>query len=211
MTQTLIHKTPVPFEWIGLARQLRTRVGETADIAKLNIERLIGPLRPKGRFTPVARHVFLQHICDQWQTKYFPEFGRLSAYAQFENGKLRLAEMRAVPTRLRYSSWNDPEDWEQSISIRSTIVINKPSNKPPLFAYEQRDLAAFGLHAVARKWMRGSATHKNDDAILQDMREVAHHVIEQKAEFEIPVDNGFWVGEGILINSKPVLMVRTFR
>src|SRR4051812_28732529 len=96
-------------DFVELAHHLRNRVGETADVAKLHTERLVAPLRLKPGFTPVARHKYLQQICQQWETK-LPPFGRLSAYAAFQDSKLRLAELRAVPTRLRYANW-DEVDW----------------------------------------------------------------------------------------------------
>ena len=199
---TLVHnRTHVPAESVGLARLLRGSLFEPADIAKHEINRIVGLLQPKQRFTPMPRFEFLRRIVERW--KNMPSYGRLETFAEFKDGKMRLAELRCTPTRLRYNNW-ESDDWEFSISICSTIIISKP----PMFVHEKRDLAAFGLHSVARKIERGLI--KTDEAILRDMLCAAQNVADQKAEFEIRCDNGMFVGELILVTGKIVNMVRTF-
>src|SRR6185436_5390749 len=113
----LIHKPIVDREWVGLARQLRNKVGETAGPAKQEINRLIGPLKPMPRFTPMPRKKYLEYMLKRWEG--LPEIGRLSAFAAYQDSKLRRGELRACPSRLRYRSWQDG-DFEPSISILET-------------------------------------------------------------------------------------------
>ena len=194
-------KEPVAREFIGLARQLRYRVAESAIPARFRMDQLIEPLRPKPGFQPYPKHTLLKHICKQWER--LPSFGRLEHFARFEDGKLRLADLRATPTKLRYKNWAD-DDWEEGISVCQTLVICKPPN----FAHEQRDLCAVSLHAAARYYQRASV--KSDDAILKDLHPLANFTLEQNTEFTISVNGGNWVGEGLNINSKVVLLARSF-
>src|SRR4051794_4914116 len=90
----------VPAEALGRARLLRNTIAETAIPAKLQIERLTAPIRPRDRFQPMPRYKALEQIRDRW--KELPKLGCLDSMAEFENGKLRLGEMRLTPTRLRY-------------------------------------------------------------------------------------------------------------
>src|SRR4051812_29781813 len=103
----------VPNEFVGLARQLRYRVGENAIAARRDMEELIVPFQPRPGFKPMPSHKLLQNLRDRW--KGLPEVGRLDMTAEFENGKLVLSEIRAVASRLRYKGWNE-DDWEECIN-----------------------------------------------------------------------------------------------
>ncbi len=191
----------VPLEWIGRARALRNSIGESTVEAKAQIERLISPLRPKPGIVKMPRHVILQQIRDHWLK--LPKTGQLDTVATFDKGKLKVGELRATPTRLRYAGWTEG-DYEHSISLTHTLVFIHP----PQFVYDRRDAVAFGLHAIARRYERGA--DKSDAAVLNDMVPLSLLTYEQRAEFEIPVNGGSWVGEAAKINGKLVLIVRTY-
>src|SRR3954471_10598229 len=113
----------VPNEYLGRARVLRNLIGEPATIAKKQIASLLTPLTPRPGFTPMPRFDILKQIRDHWLK--LPKTGRLDVLAEFERGKLRVAEMRLTPTKLKYKSWQS-DDWEQSISIHTSLVIIQP-------------------------------------------------------------------------------------
>jgi hypothetical protein len=191
-------------EWIGRARMLRNKTAETAVVSKLQVERMLAPLRPRAGFKPMPRHDALRQIRDRFS--HLPEFGRLDVVSDFSEGKLKLAELRLTPTRLRFAEWQD-EDWETAISVTSTVAIVQP----PHFAFQRRDLCCYGLHAVSRRFERGNADQRSDEAVIRDMHQAVRYLNDTQRHFEIPLKNGAWVGENILIDNEVVAMIRTFR
>lgn len=198
------HSGRVSSEALGLARIYRNKIGESTVAAKAEIERLLAPIRPRDNFQPMPRHQFLQYIVGRW--KKLPEIGQLQTLAEFADGKMRLAELRATPTKLRFASWSEA-DWESSVSISSTVCLCMP----PMFAFERRDLICFGMHSLARWWER-TPSSRSDADLVRDMMEAVQYDTLGRVDFEIPLHSGFsWVGETISHQGKPLLLVRTFR
>jgi len=57
---------------------------------------------------------------------------------------------------------------------------------------------------------RCRSTDKSDGAVAHDMHAVIRHRVMDRAEFEIKIGSGCWIGETILVDGQPINMVRTF-
>jgi hypothetical protein len=194
----------VPAEFIGKARLLRNKAGVAAAARDRAAERLLTPLRPKRNFTPIPTHDRLRRVAEEWRA--MPAFGRLGLIANFVDGELKIAELRARPVRMRFTAWNDGEA-ELALAIAVTLV----RVQPPAFREETKLLVDAGLHALARRFERGE--DRSEAAVLADLCTLAQacpdHIIA-RGEFKIAAAGGFWLGAVTTVKGAPVLAVRTF-
>jgi len=195
----------VPSQFIGLARQLRQRIGAEQQGVDAAVERLIRPLRPKPGFTPMARHAFLRRIAAEWGA--LPSAGRLGLVAEFSaDDGLRIADLRCRSVRMQLPGWADGGD-ELGIAVTLTLV----GCRPPLFVHEHRLLVDVGLHALGRRYQRAS---REDAAVLADLRVLAEAhpsaVLSEDREFVIVASGGRWRGSITRVKSDGVMCARTF-
>jgi hypothetical protein len=192
----------VPMEFVGKARVLRDSLIEPANKASAKIEILISPLRPRPRFLPMPKHRYLRHVADCW--KKLPAFGRLGSVSEFADGRLRLAEIRAVPARMQLEGWESDE-------LAIAVVMRFVRCAPPAYEAQHILVGDIGLHALARRVERGF--DRTDRAVLADLTPLAHAyraICRAGGDFKIRVEGGTWKGTVSLVKGKPCLTVRTF-
>jgi hypothetical protein len=190
----------VPAEFIGQARVLRDKVG----VAAAARDRLLAPLRPKGNFTPIPTHSRLQRVAEEWWA--MPAFARLGLIADFADGALKIAELRARRVRMRFTARNDGEA-ELALAVELKLV----RMQPPAFREETKPLVDAGLHTLARRFERGA--DRSEAAVLADLSALARaypNKIIARGEFKIAAARGYWVGSGTTVKGVPALAVRTF-
>jgi hypothetical protein len=187
---------------VGRARVLRNRIIEPHKLFDEVAEKLIAPLRPRARFTPVPRHKVLQHIVTCWRE--YLNFGRLNLIAEFTGGKLDIVDLRVAPDEVTGAEWQggDPEP-------ALSVLLYALNIAPAVFKETEAVLAVVGLHALARRYERG--TDRSDTAVLADLIPLARQapeLMKRDGKFEVvlPDGSGRWLG--LVTDGKP--FVRTF-
>lgn len=179
----------VPVEFVGLARQLRRRVVDEERRFVDEVERLVAPLRPRGRFTPVARQVVLEMLGLAWRRR--SPLGRLRLVVNYARPRLDIVDLRLADARVYGWSGDD----EPALAV----VLHHVGIAPPAPTRESVTMiAALGLHALARRFQRGA--DRSDAAVLADLVELALRAPDAVAaggEFEVATPNGRWVGATI--------------
>jgi hypothetical protein len=191
-------------EFVGLARRLRDSLSRPATTANLAIERLLRPLRPRPRFTPMVKFVQLRDIAKKWRE--LPGHGRLGFLSDFRDGRLRLAEIRCVPARMRFGHW-DGDETELAVAL----IIRTVRSSPPAFSEERILIADIGFHALARRYERG--VNRSDSAVLQGLLPIAHQyraITALPGEFAVAVEGGSWRGLVSLVAGQPTATIRTY-
>ena len=126
MTDTpLSTAAAVPAQHRGRARIWRQKAIAPAGHADVLYRQINATLQPRGNFTPVPRHAVLRSFAAAWAG--LPDFGRLSHLEEFEGGRLRLAEIRAVPCKMRFETWEG--DPEHGIAVGLALFICAPPQK----------------------------------------------------------------------------------
>jgi hypothetical protein len=192
----------VPAEFIGLARQLRRRIVKAHPEAAMAAEQLTLPLRPREDFAPIYGRSVLRVAAARWRA--LPAFGRLHQVTQLAAGKLELIDLRVEPSRIEAERW-DADEPALALSLR-TIVI-----EPPAYDEKDRLIVGIGLHALARRYERGS--QRTDAAVLRDLVPLAlayPEIARARGEFAIPLSGGGrWIGT-VGSPTDAVAVVRTF-
>jgi hypothetical protein len=132
----------------------------------------------------VPRKKRLELLLTCW--KALPAFSRLRLVTSFERGKLQILELRASPAEIFNKDWVENEP-AIGIALRSVVIA------PPAFEEAHVGIAAVGLHALARRYQRGT-----DRAVLFDLLGLATRVpqiVRTDGEYTIETqDGGGWVG-----------------
>jgi hypothetical protein len=190
----------VPAEFVGLARRLRDEIAAAYPEAEIRRETLIYPFRPRPGFVPMPRHTALKRLANKLRSP--PALGRLRAVAKFEAGELRVVELWAKPAKLEHDDWAEDEP-ALAILLRSITI------RPPEFAETNHRITGIGLHALARRYQRGT---RSDRAVLADLLALAEGypaAVAAGGEFAIPVPGGGrWIGA--VAPGEAVAIVRTF-
>jgi hypothetical protein len=199
----------VPLEFIGLARQFRTRIAAAHAKAEPAGERLISAFRPRPGFIPIPRHAMIAKLARRWRA--LPGGNRLSSVIRCAAGKLEIVEMRASPWRLSCPGWEDDE-------LAILLTLRAISLAPPVFSDDSTTFASIGLHALARRYQR--STDRADVAIGRDLLALGQGygaVVTDGdeicgGEFAIPAaGGGCWIGAAVSEPGRPPLLaVRTF-
>jgi hypothetical protein len=191
----------VPVEWIGRARALRKRIAAAHPNTEATTEALIFPLRPRPDFAPQYGPRMLHLAASRWRA--LPDLGRLRLVARLEAGKLDLAELRLVPSRIDAARWSEDEP-ALGVMLRTVAVA------PPTFEEKALLIVGVGLHALARRYERGA--DRADRAVLADLLPIAvgyPALIRARGEFAVPVrGGGRWIGA--VSAGDAVALVRTF-
>lgn len=111
---------------------------------------------------------------------------------------MRITELRAIPMRITSLTWTEAEP---AIAIALIAV----TMRPPTLTEHPIVLASISLHAIARRYERGS---RDDKSVLDDLLELARDVVGgQNADVTVPTADGCWVCRRYADNS---LVARTF-
>jgi hypothetical protein len=190
-------------EFVGLARQLRTKVAEAHARYETAAEALITPFRPRPGFTPMPRRAMLERLLRRYRAQR--SLSRLRLISKFEDGKFQIIELRAEPSRMTLPGWEDAE-LAVTVSLHALVI------RPPAFSQLTLPLACVGLHALARRFQRGA--DRTDRTVLCDIEALGRGwrtAVQGTMEFEVPAPGGGrWIGAQHLLGEVPVLAVRTF-
>jgi hypothetical protein len=180
----------VPVEFIGQARVLLGRIGRAHDLWVEAAEQLTAPLSPRGDFRPQFTRQSLALLAARWRA--LPEWGRLRIVAKTDGARLQVLETRLIPFRCAKVDW---DEFEPSVAVAlSAVGMALPAG----FTVETRPIAVVGLHALARRYERGS--DRSDSAVLRDLSVFGRAWPEAalEPEFEIPaLRGGQWFEEAI--------------
>jgi hypothetical protein len=195
----------VPREFTGLARQLYRRLEVEYLAVKPVQERLIGEVErlvPRKGFRRLPIAATLRTVAAQWRA--MPAASRLGPLKLTQHGeKLSIAEVRVVPCKMKYQSWTDME------LVLGLLLIQIDYGHE--IAISRRPLGDAGLHAVARRFERG--TDRSDAAVLADLLELACAFPERAmagGDFRVATRDGYWLGELVSYDGQPFLTARTF-
>jgi hypothetical protein len=184
----------VPVEFIGLARAFRARIAGPPRID------LLRRVRPRPGFQPMPRHAYLRRLAAEWRAQPHP--GRLALLAEFDDGRLHVAELRAAPAKMRFAAAGFEE-------LAITIGFHVVTMLPPKFREMSAIVADIGLHALARRYQR--VADNSDEAMRADLAALAPKWRDTAGEFRIPAPSGGeWIGAVTTVRGSPVLAVRTF-
>jgi hypothetical protein len=189
--------------WNSLARPVlrqkivKARLGD--DDAAL---RFIKPLRPRPGWPAPDNPDWLYSHALGYKALALPT--RLAIISDINGGRLRVAEIRVRPSRMRFPDWGECN--EPSITIVLRMVTTAP------FVDQITTIGDLGLHSLARRIER--ARPNDDGAVLANLRALAdgfRATIAQGGDFAIPTKSGGkWIGEVTALKDAPTLAVRTF-
>lgn len=189
----------MPPEFLGKARTLRSRVLDEHSRWQPFVTAFVHQARPRPGFSRVKA----TRLAEIW--KALPGSGaRLGITTSARPGHLRIAELRLLPTRMRFGSW--PDDAEELAITVASVTLGMQGDA---FVCDRHLIADVGLHALGRRYERG--TDRVDAAVLADLERLAH-------TYEAAVMNGGtfnisgWRGDVCAVEGtpEPVLSVRTF-
>lgn len=214
MSATLAPSRVVPAEYRGLARQFRDRIAQEDDPARLMLAGLVRPIteRIKQRRLLTPRSEVLAGVADQWRRK-FPQRGRLDLCIAVD---LRRKTLLIDETRLTASAYRD-RLWDRS-EIGLILLAVRLDVGPRRYEIGTKTLAHVSLHALARRFQRGSDV--GEDAIKRDLLALreAHPGLTDLAngaDVFVQVVDGSWRGNVALMDNSRggvhvALAVRTF-
>lgn len=197
----------VPVEFIGQARVLLGRIGRAHELWVEAAEALTAPLQPRGDFRPQFTKQSLSLLAARWRA--LPDWGRLRIVAETAGARLQVLETRLIPFRAAKVDWNE---FEPSVAVAlSAVAMSVPAE----FTLATTPIAVVGLHALARRYERGS--DRSDGAVLRDLSVFGRAWPEAALEpdFAIPaLRGGTWMSTMSVITNaaaaRPVLAIRTF-
>jgi hypothetical protein len=193
----------VPYEYLGLARDIRRRIDKDALAWGDRADALLEPLKTKERRSRVA----LVRLFHAWRK--LPAAGRLGPLTiTLDTTGLRIEEIRLYAGQIALSrrSWQDHEDVIDIRRVRLGLTSTG-------YVSDVLLLASVGLHALARRVQRGSLPGLT--SILSDLQTLAesyHRILQGPNAFRIEAPSGgAWIG--VVMRSpddRPQLTVRTF-
>lgn len=99
----MVSPSPVPFEFTGLARLFRDRVGAEDDSIGRAVMQIMAPLTRRRARSKTFRPADL--IDAERQFRQLPSAGRLSLKIDRDKHGLRIEELRCASGRVRFCSW----------------------------------------------------------------------------------------------------------
>jgi hypothetical protein len=206
---TNVGTNKVPVEFRGRARELRRRLGESAEHRDA-VDSLVAPIRAR-----LERHPrkdphpdILTTAARAWRERV-PAAGRLTLDVALRRKSLQVHELRAVTGRLRMEDWGADAAHEPGIAV-CAIDFTARSH---LVKLDTQILATASLHAIARRLQRGRDAA--DAAVMEEMRALAAAAPgEEDVEVQVPASGGAWVGDRRSVRrhgeTVRILCVRTF-
>ena len=193
----------VPYEHLGLARDIRRRIDKDALAWGDRADALLKPLKAGAKVSRVT----LVRAYHAWRK--LPAAGRLGPLTiTLGTTGLRIEESRlyAGQIALNRQSWSDHEDVVDIRRVMLNLTLLHYTSDVLL-------LATIGLHALARRCERGTTSGLTPIlADLQTLGEAYAKVLQGPNSFRIPVaSGGHW--RGVVMrspDSRPQLTVRTF-
>jgi len=136
-----------------------------------------------------------------------PEWGRIGIVARDDRTAVQVIETRIAPFVVTMPDWSEPEP---SLAIVLYVVTMR---LPATFTEATRLVAGIGLHALGRRFERGS--DRSDGAVLRDLTVFGRAwpaAASAGGDFEIPAlgGGGRWRGAVMGLDGRPTLAVRTF-
>jgi hypothetical protein len=197
----------VPVEFIGRARDLRRRLGDSA-LYRGAVDALVAPILARAKRHPVPRPETLVEAARAWRDRV-PAAGRLTLDLRLARRSLTVHELRAVTGSLRMIDWGEDADLEPGIAT-CTIDFLARSH---LVKLDTQILAIASLHALARRLQRGRDTA--DAAVMEEMRALAAASSGPvDTEARVAGSGGEWVGDRRAVRRHGevvrILCVRTF-
>jgi hypothetical protein len=198
---------PVPREFVGRARDLRRRLGIADAQVNAGLTQALQPLRRRLERRATLRGDLLADAERHWR-ETVPSFGRLVMVAnrQDRRSPIIFCELRAMAGKFRFTSW--PAGYEPGLILVLTLV----ELQFKALLTRQLNVAAVSLHALARRYQRGSDT--TEAAIFSDLADLAPYARKQDAmggtAFALPLPGGAWCGERVMVGDDLVLAVRTY-
>jgi hypothetical protein len=193
----------VPREWVGWARELRRKVSKEHEGFAKAATALLKPFGP-GASLPGER--LLRRTAWQWEHN-LPRSYRLDCAVDLDRqGRISISETRLQPSKLRVSFWDgEGEPGVSIVRIGITIV-------PPLMTEWDETQVAIGLHALGRRFERGT---RDEASVLGDVRALLHAYrrtsVSGAADFPVAIPCGTWRCTKMSgRDGHPVLTVRTF-
>jgi hypothetical protein len=104
-------------------------------------------LQAPPRLRPGPRKAHLERLARRWRA--LPSLGRLRLATRFEDGRLHIAELRLVPSKIEAAGWDGGEP-ALAIALQSIKI------EPPAYAEKGVLICGIGLHAIARRYERGA-------------------------------------------------------
>ena len=138
--------------------------------------------RGAGRKIPYG---MISVIADTWMHE-LPAFGRLHCAVERVSGGMHITETRVATMLFQPPEWQGASEYAVYLLSIEIGVLRGRMN------INAKRLAVVGLHALARRYERGSG--QTDDALLFDIGALAQHPLPD-GEFAFPIPTGGrWVG-----------------
>jgi len=194
--------TPIPREFVGLARVFRNRVAAADGRIRAAMPAIIGPLRPRLHRTHRPQ-LSIREIDDAlraWQSVMDDGLmldGRLRTYRR----SFMVAQLRPTCDRITAAAWEDDETGQPAIAL-SWHVLQMRGRKAE---FTVTPIVTMALHAMARRIERGDGCE--DSNIIEDLAPLAAHTAADRSTVapppappipaEIPATRGRWAGRWV--------------
>lgn len=200
-----VRRPSLPVEFVGLARNLRRKLVASSEASRVAVDQVLAPLHRELDRRLTMRAETVAGAMRAWRHT-MPGENRVSLDITMRSGRAHIHQICFLASELSRPHWNG---WEPGV-VLTELDVTLDRRRGDM---AERDLAAFSLHAMARRFQRSSsAAERTDAAVLRDMAALAVHDPDTmpEGEFSLPAANGCWVGHRTLFEGKPVLSVRTF-
>jgi hypothetical protein len=196
---------------MGKARQLRRELTAASNASRASLETILAPLRRGLNRRGSMRPEEIAGAMRAWRMS-LPPVNRVSLSIQMQRGVAQIDELFLASSELSRPGWGLGE-WEPGLCLAS-MSIRLGRCKVEM---TERDLAAFSLHAVGRRFQRGaSAADRSSAAVMRDLGALASlqapDGLAAGSAIALPTGSGSgcWVGEAVSIDGKMTSLIRSF-
>jgi hypothetical protein len=212
----LEHKQPVPFEFVGLARQLWRKVEAEDRVCAEGLDRVEAILLRRLTRKPSLRPEHVVEIERIWRA--MPHRFRFGPTEyQPPRKRLHIRELRLISHISRAKSWAPESPSEPGLGV---FLITCEVSKRGGYTFGSVPFATISLHALARRFQRGR--DRSEAAVLRDINDLVKAMSTHGpwADCRFTVGSGEWRGvrattaqhdqNGEAIPERPSLAIRTF-